>query len=206
MARAHELEKRLSFVKLLQTGQSLLKISQSLQISYDTAWRWSKQYQKDNLKSLQPGYETCGNRNKKISERIRRSALWLKRLHRNWGATYIWVILHKRYPQEALGSARQLGRYFAQAGFSKISSKKPKATKDWARQVHECWQVDAKEQQHLADGQQICWLTFTDERTSATFAAEAFPPQPHQSGAALPATAGGASGFGASGLTPGYAL
>jgi len=40
--------------------------------------------------------------------------------------------------------------------------------------VHQIWQVDAKEQQTLADGTKVCWLTITDEKSCGLIAAIPF--------------------------------
>lgn len=182
MAKAYDADKRLAFVRALEEGQSLLQISQRQNLSYDTCWRWADLYKKQGLNLVSPLYQNCTGAPVKVSNEMKRRAVWLKRLHRKWGGEFIRLILQKRYPKEFIPSARQLQRYFAEAGLVRLRTRKPVAGKEWAKHPHDCWQVDAKEQQCLGDGQALCWLTFTDEYTSATFAAEPFPPQSNQPG------------------------
>jgi hypothetical protein len=48
-------------------------------------------------------------------------------------------------------------------------------------QVHDFWQVDAKEQLQLASKQKACYLTRVDETSGCLLQAFVFPPLPYQS-------------------------
>ena len=56
--------------------------------------------------------------------------------------------------------------------FQNLETKIPRPKGDWAKKVHETWQIDAKERIVLADGSQGCWLTIIDEKSGATLAIE----------------------------------
>lgn len=107
---------------------------------------------------------------------VYRAGTWLKRLHPDWGAPFIKLKLQERYPDEQLPHSRSMQRWFKKAGLNKVRGKIPRGERHWAGQVHETWQVDAKEQLVLSDGQKACYLTMVDEKSGGLLNARAFPP------------------------------
>jgi transposase len=156
-------------------GNTLIAISEHLHLCYCTVRRICKRYQQEGAAGLQPHYEHCG-RPRSSTALIQRAALWLKRLHPNWGAPLIRFILKSRYRRTTLPSERTLQRWFRLAGLYKSKTSFPASKDKWARGVHDCWQVDAKEKLHLSSGQKACYLTIVDEKSGCLLNTFVFPP------------------------------
>ena len=135
------------------------------------------------MPGLKLRYVRCGV-SKKVSEQVKQAAINLKRDHPTWGGGYIRLQLARQYPKEYIPCARQLQRYFRQAGLVELRSKQPRApSKDWAKWPLYRVQVDAKEQLQTADGKWCSYLTFTDEYSGAVLEALVFPPPAYPPGA-----------------------
>ena len=113
---------------------------------------------------------------------MQETALALKREHPRWGAGLIRVELEQQFPQVALPSVRSLQRWFAEALLQPPRRKRPACVSRRAHQVHEVWQLDAKERMRLADGTGTCVLNISDEASGALLGALVFPPLPLESG------------------------
>lgn len=161
-----------------QSGRSLNSISSEMKVSYGAVWTLWNRYAVEGSSALSPRY---GNNGRKGSDRnclVFRAACWLKRRYPEWGSPVIRVILQDRYGKsEAIASARQMNRWFIKSGLSHRGSKIPTNPKEWAREVHEIWQVDAKENVGIDSGDKVCWLTVADEKSGALVAAPPFPPR-----------------------------
>lgn len=66
----------------------------------------------------------------------------------------------------------------------KPRQQKAEPTIGTAKAVHNIWQVDAKEQLTLLDGQVACYLTIVDEKSGAALASPVFPLCSNQSSSA----------------------
>lgn len=158
-------------------GKTLTEIAKEKKLSYSTVCNiWL--LQRKGV-SLIPKYEACGPKERQYSKLVYRTSIWLKRLHPDWGAAFIKLKLQERYEQASFPQDRTMQRWFKQAGLSKVRSKIPKGTGKWAKQVHETWQIDAKEQFTLLDGQKACYLTIVDEKSGSVLAAKVFSPLPN---------------------------
>jgi hypothetical protein len=91
--------------------------------------------------------------------------------------------LLERYGPQLTPSIRTLQRWFRQHHLSKPRQQLAQTPIGQSKAVHNIWQVDAKENLTLGDGQPACYLTITDEHSGAGLAALVFPPGAHQSGA-----------------------
>lgn len=126
------------------------------------------------MAGLKPRYINCRPQGIKSDQLVYRSALWLKRLHRKWGAPLIRLKLQQRYPERKVPTERTMHKWFRKAGLTAPRSKTPKEGKQWALRPHGVWQVDGKEEQRLATGEWACWLTIVDEHSGALLAGPAF--------------------------------
>lgn len=153
-------------------------------MSYSAVWMVWNRFVTEGTAGLSPRYDHNGRPGPGRSCLIFRAALWLKRLHPDWGAVVIHTVLKERYGSANLVASRQMNRWFRKAGLSNRGSRMPKNSKDWAWKVHDTWQVDAKEQQRLGSGEQTCWLTIVDEKSGALLEAPPFPPWEDLSGSA----------------------
>ncbi len=160
-----------------QSGQSLHSISKEAGVSYAAAWSLWDRFQKEGQSALKPRYENNGRKGPGRDCLFFRAACWLKRRHPDWGAPVVHTILKRRYGDGGLASIRQLNRWFEKAGLSSRGTKMPENCKQWAREVHDTWQMDAKEQVRMDCGLEVCWLSIVDERSGGLIAAPPFPPR-----------------------------
>jgi Helix-turn-helix domain len=180
MPSALSTELRLKIVELYAKGNKLLDVCEHLHLSYCTVRKICKRYQEEGQAALKPHYHNCGRpRAQPCGALIYRAALWLKRLHHQWGAALILVKLKARYHRKTLPGERTLQRWFHAAGLYKTKTSLPAPKKRWAKRVHDTWQMDAKEKLHLASGQKACYLTVVDEKSGCLLRAFVFPPLPY---------------------------
>jgi hypothetical protein len=164
---------RQQMVDLQAQGKSYREIAQQLQQSRPSVRRICARYHREH--TLVPHTQQCGHRGIRFERLIWRSAIYLKRRHRDWGGGIIRVLLQRRWPEHSIPSERTLQRWFRAAGVSSPVRPAAPPRRQRAPQVHQCWQVDAVSHQSLADGQQASWLSATDEASGALLACNAFP-------------------------------
>ena len=178
MGRFIEFHIREQIVKDCQGGMTLSEVSRKYSVGYNTVKQIYQRYKKEGIKGLTPRYGNCGKELPSGDNIIYRASCWLKRLHPPWGAPFILIKLKERYPDHQMPTARTLQRWFKLKDLNKSRDKIPNPRVHWAKEVHQTWQVDAKERIVLTDGSRGCWLTVVDEKSGATLATLVFPPQP----------------------------
>lgn len=87
------------------------------------------------------------------------------------------------YPCFFEGALRRIN---SESSFSKLHLQDPRESAKHqkigsSRAVHNIWQVDAKEQITLSDGQKACYLSIVDEKSGAWLGSSVFPLYPYQS-------------------------
>jgi transposase len=157
-----------------ETG-NYAEVSRQTDVCYHSVRRLCKRYEREGDHGLIPKYANCGPKEIKSDPLIYRSACWLKRLHGKWGADFILLKLKERYPDRWVPTSRTLQNWFLVKGLNIPKSRPPKEVKKWAKEAHDTWQIDAKEQQKTQDGTPCVWLTITDEKTGALLSAPSFP-------------------------------
>ena len=163
-----------------EKGKSLISISQKHQLSYSTVCRIYQRYQREGEAGLQPRYANCGQRSPTTHQAlIQRAALWLKRLHRGWGAGFILLQVEKRYGGK-LPCERTLQRWFKHQGLDALKTTLPTPDRQGAQRAHDIWQIDAKEKIQLSNGERLCYLSVADQRSGGLLNAFVFPPLPYQ--------------------------
>jgi transposase len=165
-------------------GKACAALAEEFHVAYHTARVLCRRFDAEGESGLLPHYDRCGDTGIRSDALLYRAACFLKRRHPSWGGPFIRLQLQQRYPERAIPAVRTMQTWFKERGLTPARSKRPKPEKQWAREVHQVWQVDAKEHQRTADQAQACWLTFTDEYSTAILAAPVFPP-----GADLPGAA-----------------
>lgn len=180
MGKSIHYTQRQKLVSLRQQGLTVRQITEQLNMSYWTVRQLCRRFRDYGQEGLSANYEACGQTQRIASALPKRAACWLKRLHPEWGAPFIHLKLVQRYGADQIASIRQLQRWFRDTGLTRPTSH----TKDEhvvlrAEQVHQRWQVDAKERLVLADGQCCCYLSLIDERSGAALAAILFSILPH---------------------------
>ncbi len=158
-----------------EEGESLTKIAADMAISYDTVRGIWRRYRDRGEKGLKPAYDQCGKKGPRAPKLIHRAAIWLKRAHPKWGAILIKLLIEEKWPELKVPHERTLQRWFRAAGVNRRTRRRM-VGQNHARgkDVHEVWQMDAKEQIQLADGSEVSWLALSDEKTGAVIAGEVF--------------------------------
>jgi hypothetical protein len=187
MSIAHSMTVRESIVSQRKSGYSMLEISKNLSISYNSVRTLCQRYasceqSESGIKAaLLPQYGQCGPQDKAYSIAIIESALSLKRLHPRWGAPRLRLALETEMGSkdseggQKIPSIRTLERWYRENNLVKPKRQTGEPHIGRARAVHNIWEVDAKEQLELLDGQSACYLTMVDEKSGAWLASPVFP-------------------------------
>ena len=168
-------------VSLLGEGFAKTEISQLTEVPYSSLLKICKRYGEQGIEGLTPSYSQCGRKKTPDFYRFKRRSVWLKRLHMEWGAPIIRVVLTKRYPNERIPSIRQMQLWFIAAHLNKPRQKKGQPFIGHALATHNIWQVDAKERFRLTQGQDANYLNIVDEYSGAWLEAPLFPLCPCES-------------------------
>jgi hypothetical protein len=177
MPRPHPATVRHEILTLRSQGLTLTEIASQLRLPYGSVRRICRQHRLDPSRSLSPDYSRCGRTPSQSAQVLVQSACQMKREHPTWGAGLIRIQLIKQYGNSLVPSVRTFQQAFVRAGVNRPRRPRPQTPLvPCATEVHQVWQVDAKEQVPLAGGQRVSWLTFTDEASGALLATELSPP------------------------------
>ena len=180
MPVAVSLTMRQLIVREKKKGSSLALISEKYHLSYSSVCRIYQRYCKEGAPGLVARFCNCGVKNLSARQRLyQRAALWLKRLHPQWGAGFIKVQLERRY-HKRLPVTRTLQRWFKKAGLVAKKTSFAGGQAPLVKKPHDLWQVDAKEKLRLKSGEKRCYLTFVDQKSGSLLKAVVFPPLPLQ--------------------------
>ena len=160
---------------LIEEGVSKTDISKRMDIPYRSVLKISKRYEEKGQFGLDTLYHQCGRHEAATTYRFKRLSIWLKRLHNEWGAPIIRVVLTKRYPHEVVPCIRQMQKWFIKAHLNKPRQQKSQPFIGHALATHNIWQVDAKERFTLTQGQDANYLNIVDEYSGAWLEAPLFP-------------------------------
>ncbi len=172
--KPHSNEVRQRAYVLWQSGQKKSKIARELGVDYDTLLGWTKRFSQEGEPGLNLRYAKCG-RKSIAGDPILDRALELMKQHQDWGAGYLHLQLQREFPGQKLVKPRQLQRWVAKAGIRAKRTKLPPVKAEWVNRPLERVQVDAKERLVTKDGQECCYLNFTDEHTGSELDAFVFP-------------------------------
>jgi transposase len=192
MPRALPVPVRELIAARIRGGEPIAAVAADLGLAYDTVRTIWRRYRDGGADALVPDYARCGRTGIRGPRLIHRAACWLRRRHPTWGAGLIRAKLVDRYPDAHVADERTLRTWFAAAGLTRPSPPPREAPPPRAAVPHQTWQLDAKEQIALANGERASWLLATDEASGATLEPEVFPPGnlehgrsgPHPRGAA----------------------
>jgi len=172
--KPHTQKVRLEAVRLhTEEQRSKSEISRQLGVSYTTISTWLKRYKETGKQGLVPNYSDCG-KVPVYPQSIIDKAIAYKMNHPDWGAGFILVKLETDIPNTPLPSERRLQQIFKSKNLQPIKSKPPRGKAKWAKKAFDRVQVDAKERLKTADGQDCCYLNFTDEATGSVLGAFVF--------------------------------
>lgn len=167
------IDKRRLIVSEKLLGKSLLAISSEHNISYSTVKRIWSRYRKEGTSGLSPKYENCGQTGSKY-HKFYELAIQTKKAHPKWGSPYILTLLSKEYPEEKLPDVRTLQNWFSSLSLNKPKFERPQQISLEVQYVHDCWQIDAKENIKLVDDNKYCYLTTVDVKSGIALEAPVF--------------------------------
>ena len=206
MAQAHDILVRESVLLYRKRGYTMRATSDLMNISYDSVRTVCQRYaacdpsEEGHKSALLPRYDKCGPQEKYYSLSIVEAALALKRLHPRWGAPRLHLALVTEFSAKSTGntenaehaeiteiteiteklpSIRTLERWFREYNLVRPKRQTGEPSIGRARAVHNIWEVDAKEQLELLDGQAACYLTMVDEKSGAWLASPVFTQHRH---------------------------
>jgi len=185
MPRALPLPLREQIIALRCQGHSLAQVARTLHVKEHTVRHLWERYQQRGSLGLETDYARCGRSGCRFPPALFTAALEMKRQHPRWGAGFLRVELAAQFPNVVLPGVRTLQAWFRAAALQPARAQRPPMERDRAREVHEVWEMDAKERMRLGDGSGTSTLTVTDEASGAMLATEVFPP------VSLDASAGG---------------
>jgi transposase len=174
MGQATGILLRERIIQLKQENYTLEKISEELSLTYSNVRTIWGRYQKEGISGLQTSYSNCGKSKPSSDNVVYRASLWLKHLHAHWGTPRVHTGLQSRYGVD-VPTIRTLNRWYKDAQLTKPRSKINRVTIGKSTAAHNIWQVDAKENLTLGDGQESCYLTIVDEKSGAWLASLVFP-------------------------------
>ena len=175
------------WIILLSTqGLPKTKISETVTVPYSSVLKIIKRHKIEGLEGLETHYHRCGRTSPEKIRFFKRICLWLKRHHSEWGAPFIRMHMTERYGPTGLPSICQMQKWFKGAHLNKPRQLKGQPAIGSALEVHNIWQVDAKERFTLTAGQAANYLTVVDEKSGAWLEAPLFPLWTYQSSANCP--------------------
>lgn len=177
---------RQQLVQRAQQGQSLRQIAADLGLAYRTVRGLWRRYRERGDAGLTPDYARCGRAGVRFAPALQDAALTYKREHPRWGAPLIRHLLTQDFPQQPVPGVRTLQTWFRQAGLATPRARTPTAPRERGRVAHAVWQLDAKEEIPLANGQRVVVFAVSDEATGAVLSAATFPPAQRSADAGVP--------------------
>ena len=166
---------RIQIIREHQKGTPLSRIAKSLGYSVGGVRKIWKRYQAQGDLGLLLRYERCGRRSIFDGE-LRELIASVK--DGDQGAPYVRSLLTHQYPERLIPHERTIQRWWKASGTNRAKVARRRSPKqDWAKQPHDTWQIDGKEQISLRSGQQVSWLNIADEASSAVLDTTVFSPQ-----------------------------
>ncbi len=174
MAKAIPSSIRSEIVRLCQSSKTVAEVSRIICLGYPGVYKIWRQYQKHGDRTLEVGYARCG-RGAVYGQATRAAIDEALLTNGQLGAPIIRSRLLAEGGFDRIPHERTIQRWWKAEGKSKARGRRPKSDRSYAKQVHATWQIDGKENVTLADGTQVCYLSFTDERTCSFLRGHVFP-------------------------------
>ena len=175
MGHAIPMAIRQNIIAHYKKGQSISSIARDFKVSRGTVYSFVNRYEQQGLKGLKPLYDHCGKSYPGVEDFIFRAVRCMRAWHPNWGADKICAEILRMRPTLEIPTVRTCYRWFKHNGQTPNLSKLPGLPRQWAKQLHEGWQIDAKEEIRIADGSKCCWLNIIDERSGTVIDPPVFP-------------------------------
>lgn len=156
---------RKELISKYEAGISISKLSREYGVSRRSIYILLERYQTEGVKGIHPKYKHCGKKRPTSQDFLYRAVRCFRTWHPSWGAEKIHAELIQLRPSllQALPHHRTFYRWFHWNNQVDLKTKLPNAPTKRSKQLHEGWQIDAKECMHLQNGEQVCWLNIVDE-------------------------------------------
>jgi hypothetical protein len=174
MGKAIPAALRSEVVRLCKTGLSVFEVSQKLDLGYPGVAKIWRQYRKYGEQALVLGYDRCG-RHSSFSEMVKEAIDKALSENQELGAPIIRSRLIAGGKFSEVPHERTIQRWWEASGKNKPRGRRPKSDLSYAREPHATWQIDGKENVALANGVEVCYLSFTDESTCSFLRGHVFP-------------------------------
>lgn len=177
MPRPIPLSVRHSIVTLRARHYSMPEISAKLSVSLSTVKTILSRHAARGDAGLKTDYDRCGQSGERTDALTVRYFICLRKWHPSWGYDKINSMILARHPAWKTPDRRTVYRWWRSRGLVVLKSKLAKEEKQWANDVHDGWQIDAKEMMRLADETTCCWLNIVDEKSGMVIDPPVFPPR-----------------------------
>ncbi len=161
-----------------QAGASHRQVAQELGCSLETVRKWWRIARRGGVP--RPRGRPASGILSRFPTEIGQTALELKQAHPHWGPANVLLELRKTFPgpEEPLPSSSRLSVWFKarcpQAVQRRSPPRAPAAPPPVTRQIHQRWQIDAKEAVRLQDGEIASALDVRDPVSAVMIASQAF--------------------------------
>jgi hypothetical protein len=168
---------RQNIVARYTQGERISSLAREYQVSRRSIYTLLERHSLEGEAGLRPRYEQCGRTRPDAASFIYRAVGCLRTWHPSWGAEKIRAEMQRMRPELSLPHYRTMTRWFHwnEQITVPLKSNLPQTTTRQATRLHEGWQIDAKEEMHIADGSKNCWLNITDEFSGTVIDPPVFP-------------------------------
>jgi hypothetical protein len=174
MPKALDAAVRLTLFHLSDAGLSPGQVAQRLGVAESSVRRLLAARSRGQEQALRPRYAACGAHHR-AEKPWHAAALGLRQQNPRWGAKRLLLEWPRLLPGHPRPSPSALLRLFRRQRVSPAPAGRRGREDAGRSQVpHDVWQVDAVEQEALADGSQVSWLRVADEATGAALATDVF--------------------------------
>lgn len=173
---------RQSIIDRYKKGERISTLSRLFKVSRGSIYSFIKLEQLEGPDGLRPKYANCGKVRPCSSQFIFRAVRCMRTWHPSWGAEKIRAEMLQMRPELNLPHYRTMNRWFHwnHQISPPLKSSLPKTKLRQAKNLHEGWQIDAKEEMRLADGSKSSWLNITDEYSGMVIDPPVFPQKENQ--------------------------
>ena len=165
---------RRRIVELCQSGKTAKEVSQLLELGYPGVAKVWRCYRQQGEASLALKYDHCG-RKSNYGDLIREEINQVRNLNKELGAPIIRSRLLAQGNFDKVPHERTIQRWWKDVSKSNYRGRRPRVERNYAKEPHDTWQLDAKEQVCIEDSSQHTYLSFTDEATCAFLKGHVFP-------------------------------
>lgn len=167
---------RIKIIERRQSGKTFQQIAEEFGYSDRGIKKIWKRFQDHGQTGLKTSYAKSGRPS------LCDQSLWNlidQVRHGDQGAPYIRSVLLERFPDRVIPHERTIQRWLKARGLNRPRGKVRQNKSCRAKQVHEVWQIDGKEQIALQTGEQVSWLNIADEASGSELKAKVSPLSNH---------------------------